>query len=105
MSWDFPHYHIVYEPIHNNYGVVYGSGEWIVKPFIPRGILPIKKIWVKDGDKWGYISLEGDGHWIAEPKFLQIYYHFDGLARVQNENGKWGWIDENGKWAISPKFD
>ncbi|MDE6809372.1 MAG: WG repeat-containing protein [Muribaculaceae bacterium] len=51
------------------------------------------------------MSLEGDGHWIAEPRFIQIFYHFDGLDRVQFENGKWGWINENGKWIIDPIFD
>ena len=105
LSWDYPHYKVVYDPLYKNYGVIYANGEWIIKPSIPRGIIPIKKIWVKVDDKWGYISLEEDGGWIAEPKFLQFYYHFDGLARVQDENGKWGWIDEDGKWVINPIFD
>ena len=105
LSWNYPHYKVVYEPIYKKYGVIYSDGEWAKKPAIPRGISPIKKIWVKYDDKYGYISLEYDGGWIAEPHFLKIYYHFDGLARVQYENGKWGWINEDGEWVIDPIFD
>ncbi|MDE6809371.1 MAG: WG repeat-containing protein [Muribaculaceae bacterium] len=44
LSWDYPHYLVVYEPIYKKYGVIYTDGEWVIKPEIPREIIPIKKI-------------------------------------------------------------
>lgn len=85
------------------YGLLYKNGTWAVKPHIPRGIIPIKTVWGKINGMWAYISLE-EGL-ITKPEFKNIFYHFDGLARVQNADDKWGWIDEKGKYVITPQFD
>ena len=63
---------------------------------------------VDDNSNIKYIDKEGnkviDLKKIKGKKAVQAYNFFDGLAMVKLENGKWGYIDENGEVAIPFKY-
>lgn len=52
---------------------------------------------------WGHINQNGEivikQQWTYTPDF------YDGLAAVKTTNGKWRFIDKQGKWAISTILD
>jgi len=58
-------------------------------------------VWSNRG-KWGYIDKKGDI--IIEPRFDEVSFFEEGLARVCIE-GKFGFIDKMGKMVIQPRFD
>jgi WG containing repeat len=58
--------------------------------------------WVQRDKLWGLAHT--DGTWLVEPKFQQPSALTDGLARVVI-NGKVGFIDQTGNFAIEPTFD
>jgi hypothetical protein len=58
--------------------------------------------WVQRDKLWGLART--DGSWLVEPKFQQAGPLSDGLARV-TVNGKVGFIDRTGNFAIEPVFD
>jgi hypothetical protein len=58
--------------------------------------------WVQRDKLWGLART--DGSWLVEPKFEQPGALTDGLARVA-VNGKVGFIDRRGNFAIEPVFD
>jgi|KBSSwiStaDraftv2_1062776.scaffolds.fasta_scaffold127852_2 hypothetical protein len=58
--------------------------------------------WVQRDKLWGLAR--ADGSWLVEPKFEQPGPLSDGLARVV-VNGKFGFIDRTGNFAIAPVFD
>lgn len=62
----------------------------------------------------GYIdeSFEDEGDWAIAPRFVladaddvAARGFFDGLAAARDENGRWGYIDLEGAWAIEPTFE
>ncbi len=57
-------------------------------------------IW--DGKGWG--AIDSKGKIVVKPVFLDRFNFSEGLAPVENKEGKYGYIDLNGKWAIPPKF-
>jgi hypothetical protein len=58
--------------------------------------------WVQRDKLWGLAR--ADGSWLVEPKFEQAGSLTDGLARVTRD-GKVGFIDRTGTFAIAPVFD
>lgn len=58
--------------------------------------------WVQKDKLWGLAR--ADGSWLAEPKFEHPSSLSDGLAVVVM-NGKSGFIDRTGNFAIEPVFD
>lgn len=58
---------------------------------------------VTDGTHFGYLSAKGA--WIADPIYTAATPFFEGLATVENEAGKVGLIDQNGKAVIPCAFD
>jgi hypothetical protein len=58
--------------------------------------------WVQRDKLWGLART--DGSWLVEPKFEQAGALTDGLARVVI-NGKIGFIDRTGNFAVEPVFD
>ncbi|WP_166302858.1 WG repeat-containing protein [Bradyrhizobium sp. 2S1] len=58
--------------------------------------------WVQKEKLWGLAR--ADGSWLVEPKFQQVDALKNGLARV-TLNGKIGFIDRTGSFAIEPVFD
>ncbi len=58
---------------------------------------------VKSSSLYGYLSAKGA--WIASPVFSAAEPFFEGLARVENEHGKVGLIDQNGNFVIPCAFD
>ena len=58
--------------------------------------------WLQKDGLWGLAR--ADGSWVIEPKFQQAAPLIDGLASV-TVNGKVGFIDRTGNFAIAPVFD
>jgi hypothetical protein len=87
-------------------GLIDISGRWIE----PLGAWPSRAFdkddpsirWVQKNKLWGLAR--ADASWLIEPKFEQAEPLSDGLARV-TLNGKVGFIDRTGNFAIEPTFD
>jgi hypothetical protein len=87
-------------------GIIDISGRWI-EPF---GTSPPRVFdkddpsirWVQKDKLWGLARI--DGSWLIEPKFADVSPLSDGLALVKLD-GKFGFIDRNGKLAIGAVFD
>jgi hypothetical protein len=87
-------------------GVIDISGRWIE----PLGAWPFRPFdkddpsirWVQRDKLWGLVR--ADGSWLVEPKFAQTDSLRDGVVRV-TLNGKVGFIDRTGNFAIPPTFD
>ena len=88
-------------------GVIDRAGRWI-EPLNPSQSLPFDKEnpsirWVQKDKLWGLAR--ADGSWLIERKFEHVSRLDDGgLARV-TFNGKVGFIDRTGNFAIEPRFD
>jgi hypothetical protein len=89
-----------------NMAVIDISGQWIEPPSASqsRGFDKDDPSirWVQRDKLWGLAR--ADGSWLIEPKFQQADPLMDGLARV-TLNGKIGFIDRTGNFAIEPIFD
>jgi hypothetical protein len=86
-------------------GIIDNSGQWIERPGtqsreFDKDDPSIR--WVQRDKLWGLAR--ADGSWLVEPKFQQADPLTDGLARV-TVNGKVGFIDRTGHFAIEPVFD
>jgi hypothetical protein len=94
------------DPEHAPKGVIDISGRWLE----PLGTWPSRPFDKDDPsirrvqrDKlWGLAR--ADGSWLVEPKFEQADSLSGGLSRV-TLNGKVGFIDRTGNFAIPPIFD
>lgn len=52
--------------------------------------------------RWGFI--DETGKLVIPMRFLEVGpFHF-GLARARHTNGKWGYINPQGTWAIKPDY-
>jgi WG containing repeat len=85
-------------------GVIDMSGQWIEPPSTSRDFDKDDPSirWVERDKLWGLARAEGS--WLVEPKFEQADRLSDGLAQV-TVNGKVGFIDRTGNFAIEPVFD
>src|SRR5690348_15597589 len=92
----------LYDPV----GVIDLSGQWIEplrRPFVPMFDKDDPSIrWVQRDKLWGLER--ADGSWLVEPRFQDTGALVDGLAQVKLE-GKAGFIDRTGSFAIAPVFD
>lgn len=39
------------------------------------------------------------------PKYRNVRSYSEGLAPVQTQSGKWGFVNERQEWVIQPRFD
>jgi hypothetical protein len=85
-------------------GVIDMSGQWIEPPSTSRAFDSENPSirWVQREKLWGLAR--ADGSWVIEPKFQQAESLSDGLAGV-TVDGKVGFIDRAGNFAIEPVFD
>lgn len=95
---------IGFSPRDNAAGVIDISGQWI-EP-IGASSFGFDKDdpsirWVQRDKLWGLART--DGTWLIEPKFEQADSLSDDLARVKLD-GKFGFIDRTGHFAIEPVF-
>jgi hypothetical protein len=85
-------------------GVIDITGHWIEAPSESREFNKDNPSlrWVRSDKLWGLART--DGGWLIEPKFQEVGVLIDGLARV-TVNGKVGFVDRTGHFAIEPNFD
>jgi hypothetical protein len=86
-------------------GIIDVSGRWIepLHSFVPTFDKDDPSIrWVQRDKIWGL--QRGDGSWLVEPRFQNVSPLIDGLASVTLD-GKAGFIDRTGAFAIAPVFD
>lgn len=83
------------------------SGEYVIKPGLYQELREIglaDRVAAKFGDSWGIVDL--DLNWIAEPQFMTLgTVSENGLMAAQSKEGKYGYVDRNGKWVIPPQYD
>ncbi len=63
-----------------------------------------KMVAVRQDGLWGMYSIF-DSAMVVPPKYLNMRDFADGLAAVQVEGGKWGYVDAVGRMQIAPQFD
>lgn len=39
------------------------------------------------------------------PKYRNVHSYSEGLAPVQTQGGRWGFVNERQDWVIQPKFE
>ena len=54
----------------------------------------------------GYVMLDASGKQIGKQVYedTKLFLESDGLAAIK-ENGKWGYVDKDGKVIIEPQFE
>jgi hypothetical protein len=41
----------------------------------------------------------------AGPRYRNVRSYSEGVAPVQSSNGRWGYVDEQQRWIIQPRFE
>lgn len=77
------------------YGAINSQGKMIVKPRFEH---------ISNEGKWGLVNAQNDSI-VLELKYEHINVFHNGLAVVRLANGKSGYINEQGNWAIKPTFE
>lgn len=96
------------------WGIVDTNGNWIVEPkFDSIGYFEDGLAYAYEGELCGFINTKGE--WVVEPKFKKDIYHFsEGLAAVEFDDGRAGYIDKDGnmvitldgyEWVLAWEFD
>lgn len=57
---------------------------------------------VRQGEKWGYVNQKGE--FVINPQFTGAELFNDGLAAVENSDGKCGFINKKGEFVIPYKY-
>ena len=87
-------------------GYIDKKGKWVIEPQfdVVKDFCPTSKLArVKQGDKWGYIRMDGK---VVYPDNISTCGDFsNGLAYGKTAEGKVGFINEKGQWSIDAKFD
>jgi hypothetical protein len=65
--------------------------EELLKADEVKNLDELQPIQFRIGNVWGYYPL------MIEPKYLSVSSFNGHYARIQNANGKWGWINRDGK--------
>jgi hypothetical protein len=74
------------------------SGDAGESALVSEGLMPSEK-----AGSNGIGFVRPNGEFVIPPRFAFVEPFAEGLAAV-NEDGKWGYIDKSGKYAISPQF-
>ena len=89
------------------WGLVDRSGSWLRKPeFLDIHVFDYGRselMWAKTEAGWGLIR--PDLSWQVEPKYRQPGVIEDGLAAVELDRSRCGFIDASGRTVIEPRFD
>ena len=81
------------------WGLVDPRGNFLFEPRFEElgdsseGLIP-----ARSGSMWGYVDAKGD--WKIEPQFLRAKKFKEGWAEVSAANGKDGWVNPEGKFAV-----
>lgn len=84
-------------------GYINAKGEWVIQPLYTQGkdFDQSGMTLVKDGESWQYISKAGT---VVKKDVENPEAFSEGLAAAKKE-GKLGFLDSKGEWAISPQFE
>ncbi len=88
------------------WGFINRKGDWKINPQFDEvtGFATSSKLCaVQAGDMFGYINAKGK--YVINPQFKSAYPFVNGLAPVENSEGKWGFVNEKGKLVINYQFD
>lgn len=90
--------------IYEDWGFIDEKGQWFIEPTFEGAKNFVEDIaLVKVNGDWQYINLNKE--LISKDKTYKVKHFFsDGLARVIEKN-KWGYIDKNGEYVISPIYE
>ncbi len=72
--------------------------DWFSEHFTPDGLCIVRDY---KTEKCGFINKKGE--YVIKPKFDEVDEFSEGLARVKVD-GKYGYIDYNGKMVVEPSF-
>ena len=61
--------------------------------------------YLEDRNSHNKVCINKSGKTVFECKWNEVYYFHDGLAAVQDDNGKWGYIDKTGTLVIPCQWD
>ena len=96
--------------INHKWGFVNEEGSIVIEPKYDSA-LPFAEglAAVREGNEWQYIDRTGRSTlrpraagWDGESSLSSFH---DGRARLGSTNGKFGYIDRHGSWAIQPRFE
>jgi hypothetical protein len=83
------------------WGYIDHSGNFVIQPVFSsagnfqNGLAPVS---AKKGN--GYVNQKGEVHY---SKYSKCFEYYQGLAKVK-VRGKFGFIDEKGKWVVHPHY-
>ncbi len=85
-------------------GVINSLGQEVVFPHGYFALSYLDGVFVlSDGKNTGYYDAKGS--WLTSPIYAKAFPFFEGVAVVENAQGKQGLIDRTGKEILSPAFD
>ena len=108
--WNFSEQGITYARKKSKLGFIDSDGKWIIDPKMEEAKSFVMDIApVKIRGNWAFMNVKGE--FIIGPTYFDVEeFSKDGLAAVQLENGKWGFISSKGEpvipyeYQIAPAF-
>ena len=93
------------------YGLIDIKGNWITVPNFDEIRFSVKQgliyltgpALIKRGDAWSVVNLP-QGAPIVDLLIDKAKHFSEGLAAVETD-GKWGYVNSKGEWAVPPRFD
>lgn len=84
--------------------LVPGCEDLIDYGAMSEGLIPI----VKKDSRISFIDKEGKEKFVLKPhngkEITKVWMFYEGRAKIQTEDGKFGYIDKNGKVVVEPKY-
>ena len=76
------------------------DGNWKARSYYSEGLA-----FIEDKNSHNIVCIDKSGRTVFECKWNKVYSFSDGLAAVQDDNGKWGYIDKTGTLVIPCQWD
>lgn len=98
----YKHLYVIYK--NGKAGFIDSKGKIAIKPVYRRSTVFRNGFAIVSLDDDERFFIDSSGHRLTAPAFEEAWLFNEGLAGVK-VNGKWGFIDRNGKLVIPAKFD